>query len=164
VKRILHEFHLITIETAFVVRTFFFVVFGATIALASLFNIRVFLESFAILVTIFALRWILLIILWKRPIKTELGIAPRGLITILLFFAIPQEFQIPEFDSGTLLYVILVTSILMTWSLIANKKTDLYDNLIDEDITTETTTVSDLSAPTESNSENQEPEEPKQLD
>jgi len=138
VKRILHEFHLITIETAFVVRTFFFVVFGATIAVASLFSISVFLKSVIILVAIYALRWILLVTLWKRPIKTELGIAPRGLITILLFFAIPNEYQIPEFESGTLLYIILVTSVLMTWSLIANKKKDLYDDLLEEDLAEET--------------------------
>lgn len=134
IQRILHEFHLITVETAFVVRTFFFVVFGATIALASLFNIRVFLESAAILAVIYVLRWVLLMVFWKRPIRTELGIAPRGLITILLFFAIPGAYQIPEFDTGTLLYIILVTSILMTYSLISNKRSDLYDDLMEEDL------------------------------
>ncbi len=134
INKILQEFHLITVETAFVVRTFFFVVFGATIALASLFNIRVFLESAAILAVIYILRWGLLMAFWKRPIRTELGIAPRGLITILLFFAIPGAYQIPEFDSGTLLYIILVTSILMSYSLISNKRTDLYDELLEEDL------------------------------
>lgn len=163
VQRILHEFHLITIETAFVVRTFFFVVFGATIALASLFNIVVFLESVTILAVIFLLRWILLLALWKRPIKTELGIAPRGLITILLFFAIPEEFQIPEFDSGILLYVILVTSILMTWSLITNKKRDYYDNLMEEGIADDASETT-IQEKQESDSETEDQEEPKQLD
>ena len=134
VRRILNEFHLITIESAFVIRTFFFVVFGVTITITSLFNIRVFFESAVILAAIYVLRLLLLFVLWKRQVKTELGVAPRGLITILLFFAIPSEYQIPEFESGTLLYIILVSSLLMTWSLISNKKSDIYDDLLEEDI------------------------------
>lgn len=134
VRRILNEFHLITIESAFVIRTFFFVVFGVTITITSLFNIRVFLESVVILAAIYLIRAILLFVLWKRNIKTELGVAPRGLITILLFFAIPSEYQIHEFESGTLLYIILTSSLLMTMSLISNRKSDIYDELLEEDI------------------------------
>ena len=39
----------------------------------------------------------------------------------MLFFAIPDQFHILKFENGILLYVILATSILMTWSLIRNK-------------------------------------------
>ena len=41
--QIYHELHIITLETAFVVRTFFFVIFGLTIAITSLFNLNLIL-------------------------------------------------------------------------------------------------------------------------
>ena len=61
------------------------------------------------------------IFLWKN-ILPELYIAPRGLITILLFFAIPEAYQVKEFNSGILLYTILATSVIMSFSLMSYKK------------------------------------------
>ncbi|MCB0658631.1 MAG: hypothetical protein KDC57_20945, partial [Saprospiraceae bacterium] len=46
-----------------------------------------------------------------------------GLITILLFFAIPHELTVPAFKSGILLYVILISSLLMTWALVRQNRT-----------------------------------------
>jgi len=51
-----------------------------------------------------------------------LYIAPRGLVTILLFFAIPEEYVVEEFRSGILLFTIIVTSIIMTVSLIKDSQ------------------------------------------
>ena len=133
-RRVLVDFRLITIETAFVVRTFFFVVFGMTIVLSSLVSVKVFLVSVIILAAAYLIRFIFLYIIERKAAKTELWIAPRGLITILLYFAIPSEYQIEAFESGILLYVILGTSIMMTWSLISSKKTDIYDELYDDEI------------------------------
>lgn len=133
-RRVLVDFRLITIETAFVVRTFFFVVFGMTIVLSSLVSVKVFLVSVIILAAAYLIRFIFLFFIERKAAKTELWIAPRGLITILLYFAIPSEYQIEAFESGILLYVILGTSIIMTWSLISSKKTDIYDELYDDEI------------------------------
>lgn len=132
VKRILIDFRLVTIETAFIVRTFFFVIFGATITIESLFNIEVFLISTLILVGIYLSRFGLFKLVEKKDLDPQVYIAPRGLITILLFFNIPPNLQIPEFDSGILLYVILSTSVIMTWSLIKNSKKDIYDDMLFE--------------------------------
>jgi Kef-type K+ transport system membrane component KefB len=49
VKPIMHDFHILTLESAFVIRTFFFVLFGMFITLDSIFNLRVALVSLAIL-------------------------------------------------------------------------------------------------------------------
>ena len=52
-----------------------------------------------------------------------LYIAPRGLITILLFFQIQgaySQFAQPQFNQGILLVIILVTSIIMTIALVQN--------------------------------------------
>ena len=56
-------------------------------------------------------------------ISPELFLAPRGLITILLFYAIPTSIikDYPEFD-GILLFVILFSCLIMTWSLMNDKK------------------------------------------
>ncbi len=120
--KILTDFRLITIESAFIVRTFFFVIFGTTIILSQLVSISVFFQSAAILVLTFGLRWVALKLIVGNDIHPQVLIAPRGLITVLLFFAIPKEFNIPAFENGILLYVILATSLIMTWSLINNKK------------------------------------------
>ena len=123
-KRILTDFSLITIESAFVVRTLFFVIFGSTIILSQLLSVTVFLESIVILLIMFGIRWLFLRIFVGQDIFPQVFIAPRGLITILLFFAIPKEFQIVEFENGILLYIILATSLLMTWSLIRNNSNE----------------------------------------
>jgi hypothetical protein len=43
------------------------------------------------------------------------------LITILLFFAIPEELSIGAEFQGVLLFVILISCLIMTWSMISNK-------------------------------------------
>jgi len=118
---ILHNFHLITIESAFVVRTFFFVIFGITIELNSLLDLRDLLISLTIVVILLGVRAIYLRVFRGKDITPEVLIAPRGLITILLFFAIPASLQV-QFNSGILLYTILITSMLMAMALIARGK------------------------------------------
>lgn len=117
---ILSDFKIITAETAFVVRTFFFVIFGITISLASLFSFHVVVISGLILISIYASRALLLKLFIGGDISPTVYVAPRGLITILLFYAIPMQHQIPDFDTGILLFVILITSIIMTVALVRN--------------------------------------------
>ena len=114
------EFHLVTLESAFVVRTFFFVVFGITLDLQSLFNLETAIISLSIVAALYAVRFIVLKIFLKN-VMTELFIAPRGLITILLFFGIPAKYIQDSFSSGILLYTILFTGILMTVGLMLHK-------------------------------------------
>lgn len=118
VSSILNNFRLITMETAFVVRTFFFVIFGMTITLATILDSKVAWVSGGLLLIIFALRFLLLKFIIRKDILPQLFIAPRGLITILLFFAIPAEMQSTTFNSGILLFVIIISSISMTLALV----------------------------------------------
>ena len=119
---IYHELHTITAETAFVVRTFFFVVFGITIVVTSLFNVNVAIISLLIIASIYIIRFIVLRIFIGKDIIPQLFIAPRGLITVLLFYAIPVEAQIATFEPGILLFVIIGTSLIMTGAMIYDKK------------------------------------------
>ncbi len=114
--------HIITLESAFVVRTFFFVIFGITITLSRMLSLDVALISLAIIVSIYLIRWVILSIFFGKDIMPQVFIGPRGLITILLFYSIPDELMVPGFDKGILLFVIIVTSLIMTWALIRDKK------------------------------------------
>lgn len=120
VAEVFKDFKVVTMETSFVVRTFFFVIFGITISLKSLLSIRVIVMSLIALLIIFTLRFLLLKLIVKQE-KPLVYIAPRGLISILLFFAIPEEFRVEDFESGILLFVIIVTSVIMAWALIRFK-------------------------------------------
>ncbi|WP_300026222.1 cation:proton antiporter [uncultured Maribacter sp.] len=121
-QQIYHELHIVTLETAFVVRTFFFVIFGITIVLSSLLSVNVAIVSLLIIASIYAIRFLILIVFVGKDMLPQLFIAPRGLITVLLFYAIPAEAQIEGFETGILLFVIIATSLVMTWAMIRDKR------------------------------------------
>jgi NhaP-type Na+/H+ or K+/H+ antiporter len=112
------NFKMITLESSFVVRTFFFVIFGFTIILASLLDIKVWMVSLVILGILYGIRVAYFRFIIRRDILPEVWMAPRGLITILLFYSIPEELAAPGFNPGILLLVILASSVLMAVSLI----------------------------------------------
>lgn len=121
-REIYEGLHVVTAETAFVVRTFFFVIFGITISLASLVSWKVAMVSGLIIASIYLIRFVILRVAVGKDILPQLFIAPRGLITILLFYAIPKEAEVAGFDSGILLFIIIATSIIMTLALIYEKR------------------------------------------
>ncbi len=122
---ITQDIKLITLETSFVVRTFFFVIFGITLSLSAVANFKVIVITFLLLVTIYGSRYLILRLLnGKTAIWPEVFTAPRGLITILLFYAIPEEHAISDFNHGILFLLIIISSMLMTYALIKYKKTE----------------------------------------
>lgn len=131
VKPILHDFHNLTLESAFLVRTFFFVLFGISITLTSLYDWRVAVNGVAIVAILYAVRYVALRFIAKKHVFPELWIAPRGLITVLLFFVIMKDerIDIPGFDAGLLLYPIIITSIIMTIGLITHQGEKVKDVL-----------------------------------
>ena len=121
VEQVLEDMKVVTAETAFVVRTFFFIIFGWSVYLGSLLSFKVIGIGLLILAIIYLVRAVTLFIFNGFNIKTQLFLAPRGLITILLFFAIPEELSIGAEFQGVLLFVILVSCLIMTCSLISYK-------------------------------------------
>lgn len=119
---IAREFRILTIESSFLLRTFFFVVFGASLSLSGLFDVSVVLVSCIALVLIYGSRLLFLRIVLKEFAKPEIWIAPRGLISVLLYLSIPVDMQIPEFESEILFFIIIISSLIMTWGLISYKK------------------------------------------
>ena len=119
---IFDNFKMITLESSFVVRTFFFVIFGFTIILASLLNFQVWLVSILVLAILYGVRYLWFRLVIRKNIYPDIWMAPRGLITILLFYSIPENLAVEKFNEGILLLVILASSIAMAVSLIKYRK------------------------------------------
>jgi len=123
IKGILKDLHLVTRESAFVVRTFFFVVFGYTIDITGLLDLQILGLGLGITAVFFIIRFVVLKAFFiKKSILPELLISPRGLITILLFFSIPDELTSELFENDVILIVIVLTGIIMTLGLIRYSK------------------------------------------
>jgi hypothetical protein len=103
----------ITAESAFLIRTFFFIIFGFGIELNFLQNPDVLRLGSAIVLALLVLRFIYLRIVHKYDLLPELFYIPRGLITVLLFYKIPEWQRIDTFDEGVLFFVILTTTVIM---------------------------------------------------
>ncbi len=116
-RKIQNDFHILTIESTFFIRTFLFVIFGMTLELNSLLNVKSAMISLGIVSGIYLIRLISMKIFFIKRLLPEVFVAPRGLITILLFFSIPASLQNNEFDSGILFYIIIITSVIMAISL-----------------------------------------------
>jgi len=125
-KEFFHDLDLITKESAFLVRTFFFVVFGFSISIKSLLNLDVIICGVIVFLAIFLFRYIKILLFNGKIISILFGIAPRGLITVLLFFSIPEHFyqesNLMEIIQGVMLFIILGTSFFMAYSLMQNSK------------------------------------------
>ena len=121
-KGIFENFKLITLESSFVVRTFFFVIFGFTIVLSALLDLKVWLVSIGILAILYGVRYLYFRIFNRENILPDIWLAPRGLITILLFYSIPGELVVERFNTGILLLVILVSSLTMAMALIRHRR------------------------------------------
>ena len=125
---ILANFRTITMESAFVVRTFFFVVFGMSIIAGQLLDWTVPIITLIALAAIYLPRWGGLKALFGKEIEPDIYVAPRGLITVLLFYGIPAEHQVESFAPGILLLTILITSIAMTYGLIRHARSSKQEN------------------------------------
>ncbi len=105
-------------ESTFLIRTFFFVIFGYSLQWALILKLDVILLSLAVAAIIFGLRFGFFKLLAKNHLFPEFLIAPRGLITVLLFYSIPQDLQIGSVNLGSVFLVVVVTAITMaagTW-------------------------------------------------
>jgi NhaP-type Na+/H+ or K+/H+ antiporter len=120
----------ITAETSFLIRTFFFILFGYTIDLDVLVLPDVWkLGSLIVLILLFV-RFFYLRMILKSNLFPELFLMPRGLVTILLFYSIPSTHSIGGFNDGILFFVVAVSSVLMMIGLLLfrNKETYIEDS------------------------------------
>jgi len=76
----------------------------------------------AIIVVLLAVRFVYLRSFLKENLFPELFLMPRGLITIILFYSIPEWLLLENFNEGILFFVIIATALLMMVGLAAFKK------------------------------------------
>ncbi|MEQ8363580.1 MAG: cation:proton antiporter [Cyclobacteriaceae bacterium] len=117
------KFKEITIEAAFVVRALFFLLFGYLIETHEILNTETLVWAGGVVVLIFSIRAIQLK-LHGIKLRPLLFIAPRGLITILLFFTLPVSANIPLMNKSLVMQVIVLTALMMMIGLMTNKKED----------------------------------------
>jgi potassium/hydrogen antiporter len=115
-----NKFKELTIEAAFLIRSLFFLLFGYLIETSEVLNADTFIWALAIVFFIFAFRTIQLK-LSKLPLQPLLFVAPRGLITILLFLSIEPTNTISLVNKSLIIQVIILTALVMMFGLMANK-------------------------------------------
>ncbi|HAN18249.1 MAG: sodium:proton antiporter [Bacteroidetes bacterium GWC2_33_15] len=115
------KFKDLTSEMTFLIRTMFFLLFGFLIETKELLNLSSLLWAIVITVLIFGLRALHLYLL-KLPLKPLFYIAPRGLITILLFLSIPASQGCIFINKSLIIQVIILSAFVMMIGLINNKK------------------------------------------
>lgn len=113
IKETTHFLHAITAETSFLIRTFFFILFGYSIDLGLLVDTEVALIGGAIVLLLIVIRFLYLRFFLKERVYPEVVFIPRGLVTILLFYKIPPSLKLTSFNEGVIFFVILVTSFIM---------------------------------------------------
>jgi hypothetical protein len=119
---VLHLMRSITEETSFLLRTFFFILFGYTIDLHTVATTDAILIGSIIVAILLVCRFLYLKYILKANLLPELFLMPRGLVTILLFYSIPETKAMANFNPGILLFVVIVTSLLMMFGLMFYKQ------------------------------------------
>lgn len=122
--------HSITAESSFLIRTFFFVLFGYSMDLKLLQEEEVLVIGSVIVLCLLFIRYLYLRFFVRTNVFPELFFMPRGLITIVLFYKIPGTMKLHDFNDGILFFVILTTSIIMALGMLFYKKKP--DEIVEE--------------------------------
>lgn len=114
-----HDFHILTAESTFLVKTFFFLFFGFSIDLTEFSSVKPFVYGILIFAIMWGLRYLYFVVSTLTIKPTPLSyISPRGLISILLFLQIADvsflKKQSEIIDERILLIVILTSMVVMT--------------------------------------------------
>lgn len=110
-------------EGAFLVRSVFFLVFGFQIETVALLDGETWLWSMGIVLGIVLVRWIFLKLLRIRTVPL-LFIAPRGLVTVLLYLSIPAERALTVVSPSMVTQVVLISSLLMMVGTLSARRDD----------------------------------------
>ena len=114
----LKEFHILTAESTFLVRTFFFLFFGFSIKILNFSSFDPLFYGLLIILVIFLIRYIYFTITnFKLKPSPLVYMSPRGLISILLFIQLKDinfvNLNQSIIDERVLLVVILISMIVM---------------------------------------------------
>jgi NhaP-type Na+/H+ or K+/H+ antiporter len=109
----LNEFKAIAFELTFAVRGFFFILLGYWTDLSTFLMPMAWMGAVVILFVIYTTRSALLRVFGGELASPLLWLAPRGLITVLLYLTARMIVPVPEWVGGSVLIVVLVSAVLI---------------------------------------------------
>ena len=116
-----NKFQEITIEATFLVRALFFLLFGYLIETSELIDTDTLAWSVGITAAIFLVR-VLILKAAKMPLAPLAFVAPRGLITILLFLSLTPQLRIPLINRPNIIQVIILSALVLMVGALLNKR------------------------------------------
>ncbi len=124
------KFKDITIEATFLIRALFFLLFGFLMNAKEILNTETLPWAIGIVAGVIIIRWLFMLVT-KMSMSSLIYVAPRGLITILLFIAITPEQLIPIVNRSLIIQTIIISVVVMMLGLMIGDKTHklvFYDN------------------------------------
>jgi len=136
----LREFHILTAESTFIVRTFFFLFFGFSIQLTDFNSLRPLFYGILIIAIMLLLRYLYFTVTtFKVKSSTLVYMSPRGLISILLFIQLKEvsfiDLSNSPIDERVLLIVILSSMLVMLIGTLKKSESIELENDAEEEVT-----------------------------
>lgn len=125
-------------EVTFLIRALFFLLFGYLMKRAEILNPQTIFWATGITAAIFLIRALVLKIM-RLPLYPLLWVAPRGLITILLFLAIVPTQNIPFVNSSLVIQVIILSSFAMMVGMMSHTSPTLVSTAGNQELKAEET-------------------------
>jgi len=113
----------LTAEGSFVVRTFFYLILGYAAIPHELVDVDALIVSALFVLIIIGWRWVTLRLTYWGTSGALLWVAPRGLITILLYLNIPEDLRLQGFRAGIPLLVIVFLYLVVMTGVMRSRKT-----------------------------------------
>ena len=134
----LHEFHILTAESTFLVRTFFFLFFGFSIQLSDFNSIQPLFYGVLIILILLLLRYTYFTATtFKIKPSPLVYMSPRGLISILLFIQLKEvgfiDLSTSPIDERVLLIIILSSMLVMLIGTLKKAEPSEVENEIEEE-------------------------------
>ena len=135
----LHEFHILTAESTFIVRTFFFLFFGFSIQLTDFNSLQPLLYGILIIAIMLLLRYLYFTVTtFKVKPSALVYMSPRGLISILLFIQLKEvsfiDLTNSPIDERVLLIVILSSMLVMLIGTLKKSESIELENDTEEEV------------------------------
>ncbi|GAB2561040.1 sodium:proton exchanger [Spirosoma aerophilum] len=112
----------LTAEGSFVVRTFFYLILGYAVVPGNLLDADALIVSALFMIVIIGWRWVTLrLTYWGTP-GPLLWIAPRGLITILLYLNIPEDLRLQGFREGIPILLVTLSYVVVMMGILGSRK------------------------------------------
>ena len=115
------KLHELGVEGAFLIRSLFFLLFGFLMQSSEILDLETLPYALGIVSAIILIRMLQLLI-YKIPLLPLLFIAPRGLITVLLFVAIVPEPTGSIVTKALVIQVIVLSALIMMLGLMFTPK------------------------------------------